>query len=116
MTVRIARVYDLKGPDSSAILVDRLWPRGISKATAPFGEWMKDVAPSTELRQWYGHRPELFKEFARRYRKELGSEPARDLVATLRRRGRRGRLTLVTATKDVDISAAEVLRDVLTRS
>ncbi|MGH9291423.1 MAG: DUF488 family protein, N3 subclade [Acidimicrobiales bacterium] len=112
--VRIARVY---GEPSTApgvhILVDRLWPRGISKSRAPFSEWAKDAAPTAELRTWYGHVPERFQEFARRYRAELGQAPARAEVDDLRARAAGSRLVLVTATRDLERSGAAVLRDVL---
>ncbi|HAM02701.1 MAG TPA: DUF488 domain-containing protein [Acidimicrobiaceae bacterium] len=114
MTVRIARVYDVPR-SATSILVDRLWPRGVKKEDAPFREWLKEVAPSTELRKWYGHDPDRFAEFARRYRRELAGSPARDAVADLRARARTRPITLVTATKDLDISGAAVLRDVLSR-
>ena len=64
------------GPGTTRILVDRLWPRGIAKDSAPFEGWWKQVAPTTELRKWYGHEPERFAEFARRYRQELEEGPA----------------------------------------
>jgi uncharacterized protein YeaO (DUF488 family) len=95
------------------VLVDRLWPRGIAKADAPFDEWAKEVAPSTELRRWYGHEPEKFDEFARRYRAELAVPPAEESLARLRLQAQRSGVVLVTATRDVPHSAAEVLLDVL---
>ncbi len=112
--VEIARVYDdVVTGSAQRILVDRLWPRGIARADAPFEIWMKDVAPSTELRKWYGHKPERFDEFARRYRQELGREPAREALEQLHARSAEGLLVLVTATKDFERSGAAVLRDVL---
>jgi uncharacterized protein YeaO (DUF488 family)/DNA-binding MarR family transcriptional regulator len=114
--IGIARAYDDPEPGARHVLVDRLWPRGIAKDAAPFEEWLKDVAPSTELRKWYGHVPARFEEFARRYRKELSREPARLGVANLRQQAKSRRLVLVTATKDIEHSAAVVLRDVLTGS
>jgi uncharacterized protein YeaO (DUF488 family)/DNA-binding MarR family transcriptional regulator len=110
-TVEIARVYEFAGSRRSSVLVDRLWPRGLARDRAPFADWMKAVAPSAQLRTWYGHRPERFAEFARRYRKELSAGPASEAVEQLR--GRSGRLTLLTATKDLEHSGAAVLRDVL---
>ena len=95
------------------VLVDRLWPRGIAKADAPFDEWAKEVAPSTELRRWYGHDPVKFDEFAARYRAELAQPSAEVSVARLRRRGEKSGVVLVTATRDVEHSAAEVLLGVL---
>lgn len=108
----IVRIYDLAtaGP-GRRVLVDRLWPRGISRDRAGIDEWLKDVAPSTELRRWYGHDPGRFEEFARRYRLELGHEPAAAAVAALLAEGRKSRVLLVTATRDIEHSAARVLRD-----
>ena len=112
--VGIARVYELAGqPGTRAILVDRLWPRGVARAGAPFGTWLKEVAPSTELRKWYRHVPERFDEFSVRYRRELTGSPACEAFEQLRELARDGSVTLVTATRDIDHSAAAVLRDVL---
>ena len=112
--VRVRRVYDEPaGDDGARVLVDRLWPRGLTKARADLTEWCKEVAPSTELRRWYGHDPAKFKEFARRYRAEL-EQPER--AAALRHlhdlAGSRS-LTLLTAVRDTDISEAAVLADLL---
>ena len=114
-SVEIARVYDLAdGPQRDRrVLVDRLWPRGLRKDEAPFGTWAKDVAPSTELRTWYGHDPDRFAEFGERYRRELAEPPARAALEELRGLAGRGGVVLVTATKDVDRSAAAVLRELL---
>lgn len=112
--VEIRRVYD--GPGEGGphrVLIDRLWPRGIAKADAPFDEWSKEVAPSTELRRWYGHDPAKFDEFARRYRDELALSPASDGVARLRVLAEKEGIVLVTATRDVEHSGAEVLFDIL---
>jgi uncharacterized protein YeaO (DUF488 family) len=92
------------------VLVDRLWPRGLSKSDAPFETWCKDVAPSTDLRKWYGHDPERFAEFRRRYLAELQEPPASHALAQLRSEPH---LVLLTATKDVAISAATVLAQAL---
>jgi uncharacterized protein YeaO (DUF488 family) len=112
--VELRRVYD-HAPDHGRhrVLVDRLWPRGIAKADAPFDEWAKEVAPSTELRRWYGHDPVKFEEFARTYRDELATSPAKEVVARLRERSVRGGIVLLTATRDVAHSAADVLLEVL---
>ena len=112
--VDVARVYDhpyKRG--TKPILVDRLWPRGLSRDKAPFQTWLKDVAPTTELRKWYGHVPERFDEFSRRYRRELTRGPGRGALEHLRDLASAGDVVLVTATRDVDRSAAVVLRDVL---
>lgn len=114
--ISVRRIYDR--PDASEgrrVLVDRLWPRGVAKERAPLDEWCKTVAPSAELRQWYGHAPERFEEFARRYRAELGRQPARAAVDQLLDQAGKRRLTLVTATRDVDRSGATVLADHLRR-
>jgi uncharacterized protein YeaO (DUF488 family) len=95
------------------VLVDRLWPRGVRKETLDLDEWAKDVAPTTELRRWYGHDPARFGEFAARYREQLGTEPAAGNVDRLRGIARRGCLVLLTATRDLDHSGAAVLRSVI---
>ncbi|MFF4220349.1 MULTISPECIES: DUF488 domain-containing protein [Streptomyces] len=113
--VRMRRVYDPpEEADGSRVLVDRIWPRGLSKEAAALDEWCKDVAPSTGLRTWYGHDPARFEEFARRYRTELRDDPHEAAVRHLKELSRHGTLTLLTATKDSGISAAAVLREVLT--
>jgi uncharacterized protein YeaO (DUF488 family) len=114
--VRVARVYDAAEGRGAArrILVDRLWPRGVSKADAGLDEWLKDVAPSTELRKWYGHEPDRFEVFANRYRRELDDGPASMAVAHLVELIRTGPIVLVTATRDLERSGAQVLHDVLT--
>lgn len=113
--VEIERAYDPPLPRRHRVLVDRLWPRGVTKQRAALDEWARDVAPSTELRRWYGHNPARFEEFARRYRAELaapGSAGARAL-AELRSLTRGRSISLVTATRDIDHSGAIVLRDLL---
>ncbi len=115
-TFEVRRVYD--PPDRRRVvrvLVDRLWPRGVTKADADIDEWDKDVAPTTALRRWYGHEPERFAEFARRYRDELRQVPARAEVTRLRAMARTRPVVLVTATRDVEHSGARVLCDVLRR-
>lgn len=99
--------------DGTRVLVDRLWPRGIKKADVAFDDWSKDVAPSTELRTWYGHHPERFAEFADRYRAELDTEAGRAALQRLRSGVRGKRLTLLTATRDVEHSQAAVLAELL---
>jgi uncharacterized protein YeaO (DUF488 family) len=112
--VDIARVYEEKGQDPRGrILVDRLWPRGLARADAPFEWWAKDAAPSTELRKWFDHIPERFEEFGRRYRTELTESPGREAVNDLRRQLQAGPIVLLTAAKDLRISGAAVLRDVV---
>ena len=114
--VEVVRVYEDPGRRAGEhrALVDRLWPRGVQKAAVDFDEWAKDAAPSAELRRWYGHDPERFGEFARRYKVELDHEPGASAVERLRGLARaRGRLVLLTATRDVEHSGAAVLADVL---
>jgi uncharacterized protein YeaO (DUF488 family) len=108
--VRVRRAYDepARG-DGARILVDRLWPRGLSRQRAALDEWCKDVAPSTELRAWYHHDDERFAEFRRRYRAELRSGDQADALAHLRQLSARRRLTLLTASKEPDHSHAAVL-------
>ena len=112
-TISIKRVYDAPAEgDGYRILVDRLWPRGISKERAALAEWNKDVAPSTELRKWFGHDPERFEEFSARYRDELVSSPAAEEFAhACRERLERGQnVTLVYAAKDPACNHAIVLK------
>jgi uncharacterized protein YeaO (DUF488 family) len=108
--VGVKRVYDeADTADGARILVDRLWPRGIRKQDLEHDLWLRDVAPSSELRTWYGHRPERFEAFARRYERELRSGAASEALTDLRRRAAEGPVTLLTATRDVERSAAAVL-------
>ncbi len=113
-TVKVRRAYDesVRG-DGTRVLVDRIWPRGLSKEKADFDEWCKAVAPSTPLRKWYGHVPERFDEFARRYRAELKEPERAEALAHLRDLAKRRNLTLLTATKHAEISEAAVLAGLL---
>ncbi|MDQ6525260.1 DUF488 family protein [Nocardioides sp. LHD-245] len=111
--VRVAHVRDGRPATGTAVLVDRLWPRGQSKAEAPWEEWLRDVAPSTALRRWYGHDPARHAEFVRRYRAELSEGEQAAAVAHLRRLLSAGPLTLMTASRDLDLSQAAVLADLL---
>jgi uncharacterized protein YeaO (DUF488 family) len=115
-TVRIRRIYDDPTPrDGTRVLVDRLWPRGISKARAHLDEWCKQIAPSTELRRWYHHDPALFGEFARRYRDELNELERAEALTHLRALADQNELTLLTGTKNTDISEAAVLTELIAR-
>ena len=111
--IRVRRVYDEMGSeDGWRILIDGLWPRGVSREQWPEGTWRPELSPSAELRRWYGHDPERFEDFVERYRAELedtleGREAVGDLLTV------RGRLTLVTATRDILHSHAQVLADFL---
>jgi len=115
VTVRVARIYDEPSPsDGTRVLVDRLWPRGVSKARAALDEWCRDVAPSTELRTWYAHDPAKFAEFTRRYHTELTDPERAAALAHLAALATADRVTLLTATKQLSLSAATVLSDELT--
>jgi len=112
--VRVRRIYDDPSPDDGArVLVDRVWPRGISKERAHLDDWCKAVAPSTELREWYGHDPQRHSEFARRYKAELQQSEQAEALAGLEALAKRSTLTLLTATKDVELSQAAVLAQLL---
>ena len=114
--VQVRRIYDAPMPDDGArVLVDRLWPRGVSKERAQLDEWCKQIAPSTELRTWYHHAPELFDEFTRRYTAELDDPEPAAALAHLKDLAGQSTLTLLTATKNPDISEAAVLSVILTR-
>jgi uncharacterized protein YeaO (DUF488 family) len=110
------RIYDDTSPgDGVRVLVDRVWPRGVHKEDARFDEWIRDAAPSTELRRWYGHEPDRYPEFRRRYLAELRDPARQPAVDRLRELAGGGDLTLLTATRDLDHSNAAVLADWLTR-
>ncbi|GGQ10836.1 uncharacterized protein YeaO (DUF488 family) [Actinomadura coerulea] len=112
MEVRLRRVYEPpSAEDGARVLVDRVWPRGLSKDKARLDEWEKDVAPSTELRKWYGHDAARFEEFTRRYDAELAEPERAAALDHLRELAREGTVTLLTATKDIDRSQAAVLAD-----
>jgi uncharacterized protein YeaO (DUF488 family) len=112
--IRVRRVYDEPATEDGArVLVDRIWPRGLRKDAARLDEWAKDVAPSTELRTWYGHDPAKFDEFRRRYVAELTEPAGREALARLRALAARRPVTLLTATREVDLSQAAVLAGLL---
>jgi len=112
--VRVRRVYEAPDPaDGQRVLVDRLWPRGLTRSRAALDEWLKTVAPSDELRRWYGHQPEKFATFRQRYEQELRSPERAGAVDHLRELARPGPLTLLTATRDAEHSEAAVLADLL---
>jgi len=113
--IRVRRVYDAPSQEDGArVLVDRIWPRGLRKEAARLDEWAKDAAPSTELRTWYGHDPDKFEEFRRRYLAELEQPgPASEAVVGLRAMAANGTMTLLTATRELSISQAAVLAGVL---
>ena len=117
MRIVLKRVYDeLEPDDGTRVLVERLWPRGVSKERAHVNLWLKEIAPSHELRTWYGHDPQKFAEFRRRYETELASETGQKALAKLRDLARQGTVTLVFAARDTEHSNAAVLRDLLLRN
>lgn len=112
--VQVRRAYEEpRGDDGRRILVDRVWPRGLSTEHAHLDEWCKEVAPSPDLRRWYGHDPDRFPEFARRYRAELEDPDRAQGLAHLRSLVETGPLTLLTAARRSDISQATVLAEIL---
>ena len=112
MTVRARRVYEAPDTaDGRRVLVDRLWPRGLAKAAAHIDEWLKAIAPSDELRSWYGHDPAKFAEFRRRYGDELRDPERAAALAHLRELAAAGPVTLLTATRDLEHSQAADLAE-----
>jgi uncharacterized protein YeaO (DUF488 family) len=112
--IKIKRIYDEPSSgDGYRVLVDRLWPRGVSKEDAKLDQWDKEIAPSSELRKWFDHKEERFNEFSKRYREELkDKEPDWD---KLREIAKKGTLTLLYAAKDPEINQAVVLKEVLSK-
>lgn len=110
--IRIKRAYEAPSSrDGARVLVDRLWPRGLRKSDAAIDRWLKEVAPSNELRRWFGHDPERWDEFRRRYRAELRTRP--QLVQELRAMARERPLTLIYSAHDEQHNQASVLREIL---
>jgi len=112
--IRVKRAYDSpESEDGPRILIDRLWPRGISKTALKLDMWVKRLSPSNELRKWYKHDPDKFAEFRRRYRAELSAQD--EALEELREAVRGRTVTLLTATKELALSHATVLRELLNR-
>jgi uncharacterized protein YeaO (DUF488 family) len=110
--IKLKRAYEEPSPgDGVRILVERLWPRGLSKERAAVDLWLKDVAPSTELRKWFGHDPARWEQFQQRYRKEL--RETKEAVKQLRQKAKEGTITLVYAARDERHNGALVLKRVL---
>lgn len=110
--VKLKRVYAPASPrDGTRILVDRLWPRGLKKESAAVDCWFKELAPSTALRQWFGHRPERWNEFRKRYRAEIAKQP--EMLAELRSYAKKGPITLLFAAHDELLNNAVVLQELL---
>jgi len=111
-TVSIKRIYDpVEASDGRRVLVDRLWPRGVSRDTAHIDDWLKELAPSDELRHFFGHDPERWPQFRERYRRELAEKPAE--FEKLRDLTLRQRVTLVYAARDTEHNNAVVLKELL---
>jgi len=112
MDVRLKRAYEPAAPsDGYRVLIDRLWPRGVRREEARLDEWARELAPSSELRRWFGHDPERFVEFRRRYTAELAEQTAK--LKELRREARKGTLTLVYGAHDTEHNDAVVLAEIL---
>jgi uncharacterized protein YeaO (DUF488 family) len=112
--IRLRRVYDQPAAaDGARVLVDRVWPRGLRKDDARLDDWAKDVAPSTELRTWYQHDPAKFDEFRTRFVTELAAPGPQEGLARIRALAAHGPVTLLTATRDLNLSQAAVLAELL---
>jgi len=110
--IKLKRVYDpYADSDGKRILVDRLWPRGIKKEDARIDHWLKDIAPSDELRKWFSHDPAKWEEFKKRYRKEL--EDRQEIIRDLRTEARRKTVTLLFAAKDTERNNAVALKEII---
>ena len=114
MTIRLKRAYDAPSEDDgNRLLVDRIWPRGIGREDARIDEWLKEIAPSDQLRRWFGHDPDKWDEFKKRYFRELDNRP--EAVRSLAKRATEGPLTIVFAAKDVEHNNAVALKEYLSR-
>ena len=112
MDIRLKRAYEhAASSDGRRVLIDRLWPRGVSRQQAHLDDWARELAPSSELRRWFGHDPARFAEFRRRYKDELAAQDAK--LRELRRHAREGTLTLVYGVRDTEHNDAVVLAEVL---
>ncbi len=112
MVIALKRAYEpATSEDGYRILVDRLWPRGVSKENARIDLWLKDIAPSTELRKWFGHDPDKWEQFRRRYWEELKNKP--DLISQIRQHSHKSRVTLVYSAKDEEHNDAVALKEYL---
>ena len=114
MDIRLKRAYEpAAASDGERILIDRIWPRGVTREEAQLTEWARELAPSTELRRWFAHDPARFDEFRRRYTAELAAD--QDKLRELRRRARAGTVTLVYGARDTEHNDAVVLAEILRR-
>jgi uncharacterized protein YeaO (DUF488 family) len=116
VAVKLKRAYEAPAPDDGErYLVERLWPRGVTKAELALTGWPKDIAPSTELRKWYGHRADRWPEFVQRYERELATPDKQAALSELSKQAEEGDITLVFSTRQTELSGAAVLKDVLDR-
>ncbi len=112
--IKLKRAYEpAEEADGYRVLVERLWPRGVTREEARLDAWMKDVSPSPELRQWYSHDPERWPEFQRRYREELQAPDKQPLLKELADRARQGAVTFVYAARDTERNSAALLKEYL---
>ncbi len=110
--IKLKRAYDPPDPaDGERLLVERLWPRGLTKEKAALNQWLKDIAPSPELRQWFAHDPDRWEEFQRRYREELADK--QEIISLLREKNRAGPVTFIYAARDRTRNSAVVLKEVV---
>ena len=116
MAIQVKRAYDPPmETDGERLLVDRLWPRGLRKDAAQLSAWLKDLAPSHDLRRWFGHDPSLWQEFQEHYRAELRTPEKEPLIRELAQKARQGKVTLVFAAHDISHNNAVVLKAVIER-
>lgn len=114
--IRLKRAYEAASPeDGERILVERLWPRGVTKEAARIDGWVKDLAPSTDLRKWYGHVVERWPEVQRRYREELSAPEKKPALEDLAAKARRGTVTFIYAARDTEHNGAVILKEYLER-
>ncbi len=114
--LNIKRAYDKReSADGKRILIDRLWPRGLSKSEAGIDEWLKDLGPSNELRKWFGHDPEKWEEFKKRYNKELSAPDKVALMGKIARTAEQTDVTLIYSAKDTEHSDVRVLKELINK-
>ncbi len=112
--IKIKRIYDPASPeDGKRVYIDRLWPRGMKKEEVKIDEWVKEISPSDTLRKWFGHDPSKYAEFKRRYAKEL--EKHSEILERIRKKGKRGIVTLLFSARDAEHNNATVMKEILTK-
>jgi uncharacterized protein YeaO (DUF488 family) len=114
MPIAIKRAYEAASTkDGYRVLVDGLWPRGVTKAQLEIDAWVREIAPSASLRKWYGHKPERWQEFRKKYRQELSKPPRKAFLDELIDRARKGQVTLVFGARDAERSNAAVIAEMI---